>query len=151
MIMAKINKAELIEFFLMESEEHMETILNGLLILDQDPNNWSIIDEMFRSAHTIKGSAAMVGFINISEVAHTLENTLDELRKGTTRMNKNSITFMLKTLTEFSELLKKKKDDFNNDELKYYSEKFKQFDNLLSNEDSIRSTETPDDIIIAKV
>lgn len=129
--MAKINKAELVEFFLMESEEHMETILNGLLILEKDPGNWSIIDEMFRSAHTIKGSAAMVGFIHISEVAHILENTLDDLRKGDFRIGNKSIGIMLESLGDFADLLRSKRDDFNHEELELYLEKFKEFDHLL--------------------
>jgi len=53
--MPKIDRRSLIEFFKIESEEHFEIILNGLETLGMDNENWSVIDEIFRSAHTIKG------------------------------------------------------------------------------------------------
>jgi chemosensory pili system protein ChpA (sensor histidine kinase/response regulator) len=109
--MAKINKQELVEFFLMESEEHFETILNGLIVLEKSPENWSIIDEMFRSTHTIKGSAAMVGFINTSDVAHKLEDFLDEFRTGNRKINEGIITSLINLFEKFEREIKTKKDD----------------------------------------
>jgi chemosensory pili system protein ChpA (sensor histidine kinase/response regulator) len=129
--MGKINKAELVEFFLMESEEHLETILNGLLVLEKDPDNWSIIDEMFRSAHTIKGSAAMVGFVNVSEVAHKLEDILDELRKGLSKANNNAILRILTVLEKFANLLKNRRNDFNQEESNYFFEQLEKFENEI--------------------
>lgn len=117
--MAKINKKELIEFFLMESQDHFESVLNGLLVLEKDPSNWSVIDELFRSAHTIKGSAAMVSFNNIASVAHTLENILDELRKGDLTPDRQLITFLMDFIEELSRKIQVNKDDFSSD----YSEK----------------------------
>jgi len=83
--MPKIDRRSLIEFFKIESEEHFEIILNGLETLGMDNENWSVIDEIFRSAHTIKGSSAMVGFENTSKVAHKLENIFEILRTGSKR------------------------------------------------------------------
>ncbi len=140
--MGKINKAELIEFFLMESEEHLETILNGLLVFEKDPDNWSVIDEMFRSAHTIKGSAAMVGFINVSEVAHKLEDILDELRKGLFKASNNAILQILTVLEKFATLLKNRKDDFTKEELGYFFNQLDDFENAVKIDDVRKLNET---------
>lgn len=109
--MAGINKQELIEFFLMESEEHFETILNSLVVLEQNPDNWSLIDEMFRSAHTIKGSAAMVGFLNTSDLGHRLEDLLDMLRTGNTKISESLVANMMVIFEEFNNSIKSTRND----------------------------------------
>jgi len=114
--MAKINKKELVDFFLIESAEHFETILNGLLVLERDTGNWSVIDELFRSAHTIKGSAAMVGFKNIAHIAHSLEDILEQLRKGDIVPDIKLVTFLLDFVEKFHAFINKNKRDLNEQE-----------------------------------
>lgn len=114
--MAKINKKELVDFFLMESAEHFEAILNGLLVLERDPGNWSVIDELFRSSHTVKGSAAMVGFRNVAHIAHSLEDILDELRKGEITPDAKLVTFLLDFVEKFNGLINQNKRDLNEQE-----------------------------------
>ncbi|WP_371371242.1 chemotaxis protein CheW [Sporomusa aerivorans] len=69
--------------FLEESREHLQTLNNCLLDLENDPGSLSVLDEIFRSAHTIKGMSATMGFTTIAELTHEMENVLDLLRKGT--------------------------------------------------------------------
>ena len=133
--MGKINKAELVEFFLMESEEHLETILNGLIVLEKDPDNWSIIDEMFRSAHTVKGSASMVGFVNVSEVAHKLEDILDDFRKGLFKAESDDILQVVSVMDKFANLLKSRKSDFTNEELNYFLNQLNSFEEAVKVKD----------------
>lgn len=54
----------------MEAGEHIQNLNKGLLSLEKDPSDSSLIDELFRAAHTLKGSAAMMGYQGISDVAH---------------------------------------------------------------------------------
>jgi two-component system chemotaxis sensor kinase CheA len=68
--------------FLEESREHLQTLNSCLLTLENDPRNLSVLDEIFRSAHTIKGMSATMGFTSIAELTHEMENVLDLLRKG---------------------------------------------------------------------
>jgi two-component system chemotaxis sensor kinase CheA len=68
--------------FLEESREHLQTLNRCLLNLENDPRNLSVLDEIFRSAHTIKGMSATMGFTSIAELTHEMENVLDLLRKG---------------------------------------------------------------------
>ncbi len=67
--------------FLEESREHLQTLNSCLLTLENDPRNLSVLDEIFRSAHTIKGMSATMGFTSIAELTHEMENVLDLLRK----------------------------------------------------------------------
>ncbi len=114
--MSKIDKKSLIEFFKIESEEHFEVILNGLQTLSLDYENWSTIDEIFRSAHTIKGSAAMVGFSNISTLAHQLENLFELMRTGERKLSKPLIGRVIMFVEDLSSLLKNLLDDISEDQ-----------------------------------
>lgn len=69
--------------FLEEAREHLQTLNSSLLDLENDPSNISVLDEIFRSAHTIKGMSATMGFTVMAELTHEMENVLDLLRKGT--------------------------------------------------------------------
>ncbi|MBF0193604.1 MAG: chemotaxis protein CheW [Magnetococcales bacterium] len=74
----------LIAMFIQESTEHLETIEPDLLILeekgkDTDP---AIINRMFRSVHTIKGTSGFFGLSNISNLSHTMENLLGKIREN---------------------------------------------------------------------
>ncbi len=79
---APFDKSGIIEFFLMEAGEHIQNLNKGLLSLEKDPKNSGMIDELFRAAHTLKGSAAMMGFQGISDVAHKAEDMLGQFRVG---------------------------------------------------------------------
>jgi two-component system chemotaxis sensor kinase CheA len=71
----------LLQDFITEAEEHVEEMEAGLLRLEADPTNKELLNEIFRSAHTIKGSAEYLGMNKIAEVAHKLEGLLEILRR----------------------------------------------------------------------
>jgi chemotaxis protein histidine kinase CheA len=75
--------AEVLEFFLPEAEEHFQTITECLLVLESHPNPEDI-NRLFRSIHTIKGSAAQVGLHRLAAIAHRVEDLIGCLRDGTT-------------------------------------------------------------------
>lgn len=79
--MSNIRK-QLLGFFLQEASEHLATLEDGLLRLEKDPNDRSMLEELFRSAHTIKGSAALVKLNTTSALAHRLEDTFEAIRDG---------------------------------------------------------------------
>lgn len=84
--------------FLEESREHLQTLNSCLLSLENDPRNLSVLDEIFRSAHTIKGMSATMGFTAIAELTHEMENVLDLLRKGQLEATQNIIDTLFKCL-----------------------------------------------------
>ncbi len=69
------------DIFLIESKEHLLTLNASLLELENNPESLSPLNEIFRSVHTIKGMAATMGYRNITELSHEMENVLDKLRK----------------------------------------------------------------------
>jgi two-component system chemotaxis sensor kinase CheA len=77
-----IDMSEYKELFASEAQEHLETIDSGLLILERDPEDTHALERIFRAAHTLKGMAATMGYQELAQVAHALEDLLDELREG---------------------------------------------------------------------
>lgn len=73
--------AEILEFFVPEAEEHLQIVQDCLLTLESsaDPET---VNRLFRSMHTIKGSAAQVGLQRISHVAHRAEDLIGHVRDG---------------------------------------------------------------------
>ena len=72
---------EVLEFFVPEAEEHLQTVTECLLALESGSNPEEI-HRLFRSMHTIKGSAAQVGLHRLSAVAHRVEDLIGQLRDG---------------------------------------------------------------------
>ncbi len=95
---------ELLQIFLLESDDLLKVAETSLLTLESAPLATVPIDELFRSIHTIKSSAAMVGLIPLSEYAHHLENLLERLRSHKLAISKNLITFLLESV-DFIRLL----------------------------------------------
>jgi len=71
-----------LEAFVREGEEHVTSLNNALLELESDPGNEEAMDEIFRTAHTLKGNFGAMGFEDASDLAHAVEDLLDEMRQG---------------------------------------------------------------------
>ncbi len=69
-----------LDLFLDESREHLQAINDYLLELENNPNELSLVHEIFRSAHTLKGMAATMGFEDIANLTHKMENVFDRVR-----------------------------------------------------------------------
>ncbi len=69
---------KIINYFLEEALEHLETLEKGILKLAEDPE---VVQEMFRAAHSIKGGAGMLGFSDIQKMAHRLEDLFKILQE----------------------------------------------------------------------
>lgn len=77
-----MSMAQYMSVFIDESKEHLQLMNDSLLKLEQEPEDIKIIDEVFRSAHTLKGMSATMGFTRIAELTHHMENVLDNIRTG---------------------------------------------------------------------
>ncbi|WHZ05389.1 chemotaxis protein CheA [Neobacillus sp. YX16] len=73
---------DFLEMFIEESKDHLQNINDELLKLEAEPDNTSIVNEIFRSAHTLKGMAATMGFEDLASLTHEMENVLDLLRNS---------------------------------------------------------------------
>ncbi|WP_135806967.1 chemotaxis protein CheA [Halorussus marinus] len=68
--------------FIRESEENVTELNNSLLELEDDPSDEAAMDSIFRTAHTLKGNFGAMGFQAESDLAHAIEDLLDEIRQG---------------------------------------------------------------------
>jgi chemosensory pili system protein ChpA (sensor histidine kinase/response regulator) len=76
------SSAEMAEVFTLEAEVHLLRMNSALQELDQQPGNRDLIQAIRRSAHSLKGAAAMIGFREITRLAHRLEDLLDLVYEG---------------------------------------------------------------------
>ena len=70
-----------LELFLQEADEQLQMLDEDIIRLEKEAENPDLMQEIFRAAHTLKGSSAVVGNQNLSELAHAMENVLDSIRK----------------------------------------------------------------------
>src|SRR5512133_2689467 len=70
-----------IPIFLAETEDHLQVLEEGLVSLERHEENPDLLQALFRAAHTIKGSAGMIGHKRLVEVTHALETAFDGVRK----------------------------------------------------------------------
>ncbi|MBU4193927.1 MAG: chemotaxis protein CheA [Actinobacteria bacterium] len=70
------------DLFITEAHDHLDSLNKFLLRLESDPENLDVVTEIFRSAHTLKGMSATMGYDQLTELAHEMENLLEHLRSG---------------------------------------------------------------------
>jgi len=67
-----IDKSEFIAVFVSEAQERLTELNQAFLKLEKDSRNEKLLGELFRVAHTLKGSAMMMGYHQISDLSHKL-------------------------------------------------------------------------------
>ncbi|MEH7073156.1 chemotaxis protein CheA [Neobacillus drentensis] len=85
-----------LEMFIEESKEHLQAINDELLKLESDSENTAIVNEIFRSAHTLKGMAGSMGFDDLASLTHEMENVLDLLRNSKLKTNSDIMDVIFK-------------------------------------------------------
>jgi two-component system chemotaxis sensor kinase CheA len=91
------SDAEL-QLFLEEAAEQIRTLADGLLELERGANDPTIVQALFRAAHTLKGSSATIGHTRMATLTHALENALDALRHGHLEATPSVIDALLASL-----------------------------------------------------
>lgn len=100
-----IDFESLAQTFRSEAEENLSSMEEALVELEETPGDQEILHTIFRVAHTLKGNAAALGFTGMTEFAHSLEDCLDRLLKGTAQAGTGLITALLKSVDALRELL----------------------------------------------
>lgn len=78
----QLDMNQYLDVFLEESSEHIRSLNSRLLELEKNPHETSGLNEIFRSAHTLKGMSSTMGFIGLADLTHHMENLLAELKEG---------------------------------------------------------------------
>ncbi|SIS90306.1 chemotaxis protein CheA [Alicyclobacillus vulcanalis] len=89
---------EYLDAFLAESMEHVEQLEACCLALERDGFETRLLDEMFRSAHTLKGMSATMGFSQLAGLTHKMEDLLGALRDGRVRFESAHIDVLLQAV-----------------------------------------------------
>ena len=95
---------EVLEFFIPEAEDHLQVVTECLLSIESAPNPEEI-HRLFRSMHTIKGSAAQVGLHRLSAVAHRVEDLIGQLRDGLLQPSPEIIDICLQSVDVLKKFL----------------------------------------------
>jgi len=90
--------------FIEESREHLQTLNSCLLEMENDPTNIAALNEIFRAAHTIKGMSATMGFNEIAELTHQMENVLDLLRKEELQADEDIVDTLFKCVDTLEQM-----------------------------------------------
>ncbi|WP_394187395.1 chemotaxis protein CheW [Paenisporosarcina quisquiliarum] len=75
-----MEMSQYLEMFIEESKEHLQACNENLLELEKNPSDLRIVNEIFRSAHTLKGMSATMGYEDTADLTHKMENVLDAIR-----------------------------------------------------------------------
>ena len=111
-----ISKEEL-AVFLEETDEELKLLDEDLILMEKSGVKPDIIQEIFRAAHTLKGSSAMLGYEKMSKVAHMMEAILDLLRSGKAQVSTPMINALLSGLDMLKLLREKLVSSDDNEEV----------------------------------
>lgn len=87
-----------LEIFTEETREHLQSLNQCLLQLEKDPGEKSVLNEIFRVAHTIKGMAGTMGFSKMATLTHDMEDVLHALRSGKIMVDSSLVDLLFKCL-----------------------------------------------------
>ncbi len=100
---------EILQDFLAEAEEMLEGLDTFFVQLEASPEDRTLLNEIFRTAHSIKGSAGFIGLTRIVDVAHHAENVLNQLRQGQMRPDPFVIDIILEAMDALKLLVREVK------------------------------------------
>lgn len=113
-----MDVSQYLEIFLDETKEHLQSLSDQLMSLEQDPENMDTINEIFRAAHTLKGMAGTMGYKRMQNLTHDMENVFSEVRNGAIKADGSMIDVLfqcLDALEEYTENVQNTSDEGTND------------------------------------
>lgn len=105
---------ELLDEFVSESKELLDSLSNDILSLEIEPENSELINQIFRVFHTVKGNSGLVGLSDMSEIAHLSEDVLGKIREKQLLPE----TFVVDTLLSALDYLRNTADEAANGKVK---------------------------------
>jgi two-component system chemotaxis sensor kinase CheA len=87
---------EMIQGFVVEAREMLDSVEQDLLALEKEPVDNPQSQNAFRTIHSLKGNAGLLGYTDIASICHHAESFLDHVRNGSTAANSDQFTFILK-------------------------------------------------------
>lgn len=94
-----------LEMFIEESKEHLQACSEHLLELEKNPEDLAIVGEIFRSAHTLKGMSATMGFEDLADLTHKMENVLDAIRNEKIHVTPEILDVVFESVDHLEEMV----------------------------------------------
>ncbi|MFZ1684081.1 MAG: chemotaxis protein CheA, partial [Candidatus Zixiibacteriota bacterium] len=98
---------EIVDDFLVEADELLHSLDNNLVKLESTPADLNLLNEIFRAAHTIKGTSSFLGFEQVTDLTHKMEDVLNKLRKAELVVTSEIMDVLLQSLDILKELIEK--------------------------------------------
>lgn len=93
-----MDLSQYLEIFIDETKEHLQTLNDQVLILEEEPENIDTVNEIFRAAHSLKGMAGTMGFKRMQRLTHDMENVFSEIRNGALNVDADMVDIVFKCL-----------------------------------------------------
>lgn len=100
-----MDLSQYLEIFIDETQEHLQTLNDQVLVLEAEPDNIDTINEIFRAAHSLKGMAGTMGFKRMRRLTHDMENVFSEIRNGKMNVTPDLVDVVFKCLDAIEEYL----------------------------------------------
>jgi len=94
-----------LDIFIDETKEHLQSLNEHILILEQEPDNQNTINEIFRAAHSLKGMAGTMGYTRMQRLTHDMENVFSEIRNGKMKVSSKLVDVLFRGLDALEEYL----------------------------------------------
>lgn len=94
-----------LEMFIEESKDHLQACSEHLLELEKNPDDLAIVGEIFRSAHTLKGMSATMGFEDLADLTHKMENVLDAIRNEKIHVSPEILDVVFESVDHLEEMV----------------------------------------------
>src|SRR5690606_28253916 len=93
------------DIFFAETDEYLFRLNECVLELENNPEDTSLVDEIFRAAHTLKGMAATIGCNKMAELTDHMESVFETFRSGKSSTTCDIITLVFRSLDKLSEIV----------------------------------------------
>ena len=93
-----MDVSQYLEIFIDESNEHLQTLSDELMVLEKEPENKDTINEIFRAAHSLKGMAGTMGYKRMQNLTHDMENVFSEIRNDKMKVNSKLVDVLFQCL-----------------------------------------------------
>ena len=113
-----MDVSQYLEIFLDETNEHLQSLSDQLMILENEPENEDTINEIFRAAHSLKGMAGTMGYKRMQTLTHDMENVFSEVRTGKMKVSSHLIDILfqaLDALEAYKNQIQETQDEGTND------------------------------------
>lgn len=93
-----MDVSQYLEIFIDESNEHLQSLNEQILVLEREPDNKDTINEIFRAAHSLKGMAGTMGYKRMQNLTHNMENVFSEVRNEKLKVNSAMVDVLFQCL-----------------------------------------------------